>query len=379
MKLSMANEGDNSERVEEVAVQWFVRQQSDTWSDADQAEFDAWRDAAITHRIHYLRVSTTWDNAARLKALGAGVAPGVIPPRGSWGDARYFKGTAEPPVSPVSGEVTSVGVSPRRSRLWALSFAASVGILLIVAGIFNSRTDYFTGEHYTTKVGGLNNVPLADGSSVTLNTDTSIRVALANDERRIRLEKGEAFFEVAKDRTKPFVVYAGDKRIIAVGTKFSVRRDAGDVQVVVTEGRVRLATADAVDSPGAELDLGRPPSTAARGAETNPTSTFLDAGAVARASDAAIVVSETSDANAAQMLAWRTGYVAFQDTPLADAVEEFNRYTARKIVIEDPSIAAILVGGNFRSNNTAAFLDLLQTGFPVAVEESEDRITLRHR
>jgi transmembrane sensor len=377
MKMSMANELRSSEQIEEAAAQWFVRQQSGIWSAADQAEFEAWLGAATAHRIHYLRVSTTWDYAARLKALGAGVPVGSIPSRGSWGDARYFKGTAEPPQAPAPREVASSEVSARSRLRRALAVAASVGFLLVAAAIFNSRTDYFTAEHYTTKVGGLNNVPLADGSNVTLNTDSSIRVALAHDERRIRLEKGEAFFEVAKDRTKPFVVYAGDKRVVAVGTKFSVRRDGKEIQVVVTEGRVRLAEADEKDASIVPTEGSN--KTRQSIGEPQRESIFLDAGAVAHASDSSIEVSQDTESNAARLLAWRTGYVAFQNTPLADAVTEFNRYITRKIVIEDPSIATIVVGGNFRFNNTTAFLDLLQTGFPVVVEMHEDRIALRAR
>jgi transmembrane sensor len=250
----------------------------------------------------------------------------------------------------ISGAMLSA--SPRKGwRVFAI--AASLLLVLAAGAAFNERTDYLTGEHYTTRIGGLNSVPLADGSTVTLNTDTSLRVTLSGHERRIRLEKGEAFFDVARDPARPFVVYAGNDRITAVGTQFSVRREEDDVRVVVTAGKVKLAQ----------------PS----------QSRLLEAGVVARAARSGIAVSEGSHSHTEQMLAWRGGYVAFQDTPLSEAVAEFNRYTTRRIHIEDPSIATIRVGGNFRSNNAAAFLDLLGSGFPIVVEQGEDRITLRHR
>src|SRR6202040_1387699 len=96
------------------------------------------------------------------------------------------------------------------------------------------------GTSYRTAIGGIAAISMKDGSTVTLNTNSEIRVALNETERRVDLERGEAFFEVAKDHNRPFIVRVGDQRVIAVGTKFSVRREPNHVRVVVTEGRVRL-------------------------------------------------------------------------------------------------------------------------------------------
>ena len=199
----------------------------------------------------------------------------------------------------------------------------------------------------------MDTVPLADGSHVTLNTDSRIRVALEAKERRVDLDRGEAFFDVAKDPARPFIVQAGDKRVVAVGTQFSVRRDHNDIRVAVTEGKVRVEDAS---SP-----------------------VVLTAGSVARTANTEVLVHEAAGAEVEELLSWRSGYVVFRDTALADAVAEFNRYNTRKIIIEDPAIAAIRIGGNFRSNNTDAFLWLLQSGFPVTVEETHDQVVLKRR
>src|SRR6185437_10320636 len=119
---------------------------------------------------------------------------------------------------------------------------------------------------YTTPIGGMENIHLMDGSQITLNTNTCIHVLLTGKERRVHLDHGEAFFEVAHDTARPFVVYAGDKRLMAVGTRFAVLRDGDDVRVVVTEGRVRLSESDSVSSSPA--------------GETEPA--YLTAGDVAR-------------------------------------------------------------------------------------------------
>jgi transmembrane sensor len=350
-----------SDRVEDAAIRWFVRQQSDAWTDADQAELDAWLAAETAHRIQYIRASTAWSESARLKALGAGVPAGVVPPRGAWGDMRYSRGKAA--ADTRSAEIPSAATKPWR-RAGRVALAASVLIALAV-GFYSLDATRFSGAQFSTPVGGIENVPLADGSKITLNTDTRIRVVFTAKERRIRLEQGEAFFEVAKDPQRPFIVYAGDRRVIAVGTKFSVRRDEEDIQVVVTEGRVNLAAAD---MPAV-----------ANGGDTPEAPTLLDAGAIARTASSGLIVRPGAATEAEKLLSWRRGYVSFDNMPLAEAVAEFNRYNTRKIYIEDPAIAAIRVGGNFRSDNTDAFLDLLERGFPIAVQQENDTVILRSR
>ncbi|MGH7707393.1 MAG: FecR family protein [Candidatus Dormibacteria bacterium] len=361
----------NSERIEEAAARWFARRESGTWTEDDQVDFEAWLMHDPAHRIAYIRLDAAWSHAARMKALGAGVPPGVIPPRRSWGDTRFF-GVApaktnpqlavespEEPGPQPRGRARASGnkeghTRRRRMRLFAI---AATALLALSGGIYVYTTGIFAGEQYTTKVGGLDTVPLADGSRVTLNTDSRIRVALAAKEREVQLERGEAFFVVAKDPRRPFVVEAGDKRVIALGTQFSVLRNGDDIRVVVTEGKVRI---EDVSSPGS-------------------ADVLVSAGSIAQTANAQVLVRTQATPEVEQLLSWRSGYVAFRDMALADAVAEFNRYNTRKILIEDPSIAAIRIGGNFRSNNVDAFLSLLQRGFPIIVEQNDDEVILKRR
>jgi transmembrane sensor len=215
------------------------------------------------------------------------------------------------------------------------------------------------GERYATPVGGLASVPMADGSKVTLNTDSQIRIALTDTERRVELGHGEAFFEVSKDPKRPFVVRAGDKRVIAVGTKFSVRRDGDDVEIVVTEGKVRV-------EDGA---MGE-------GSRVGSADVFLTPGSIARADEAGVLVQRKTLPEAEEQLSWRTGWLMFRDQELADAIAEFNRYNVSKIVIQDPAIASLRIEGNFRATNVEAFVRLLESGFPVRAEVRDDQILL---
>jgi transmembrane sensor len=238
---------------------------------------------------------------------------------------------------------------------WA---AAAAGLLIVAAGGGIFLGGRLTGEGYSTPIGGLKDVRLDDGSRITLNTNSRIRVHFSNNERRIDLDRGEAFFEVAHVANRPFVVYAGHDRVRAVGTKFSVRRDSGDVEVVVTEGKVQLATLDAPSDTRL------------------PSVTVLPAWTVARTDKTAVLTHRESPTEVEASLSWRNGYLVFKDATLEDVARTFNRYNTRKIVITDPRIAGIRIGGNFRSNNLNAFLTLLRDGFPIAVDDEGDETRL---
>ncbi len=375
----------DSAAVEEAAARWFWKRDSGDWTDADQARFDAWLHGATAHRIAYIRLKAGWKGAARMQALGAGIPAGVIPSPGAWGDRYFPGGAAYNGLAPAddrglagtsSSELSLPKVLPSAGtgahpavRNWAFAAAA---LLMLATGLYIHNADLLHGHQYSTPIGGLDTVPLADGSRITLNTDTRIRVELSDTERRIELDKGEAFFEVAKDPARAFVVQVNDKRVTAVGTRFSVRRvgdgaRAGEIEVVVTEGRVKLEQGPPAFVPGSKAG------------PAVGSATALDAGAVARTSRTEVLVRQGLAPEAEQLLSWRTGFLVFEATTLADAVAEFNRYSTRKIVVADPSIAALRIGGNFRSSNTDAFLWLLQNGFPVDVQYHDNRIVLTRR
>ena len=369
------NPSTNSAEIEAIAAAWFAKRESGGWNAADQAQLEAWLDSSTAHRIAFIRIMTAWERSGRLKALGAGVPPRAIPPRDAWGFAPSSKvprfGDPQQSVDGVAGRepgaapANIVGVRasfPRFPRLPQFSPRMRAAAALLIVGTAAGAAWYFSTDHtnsYRTQIGALATVPLSDGSKVTLNTDSQIHVELNPTMRRVKLDQGEAFFEVSKDAAaRPFVVEIADKRVIAVGTQFSVRRDNSDVRVLVTEGRVWIERRGIVSKAG---------------------QTQLTAGSEARTSRTSVLIDHPAPAQVEQLLSWRTGYIIFRDTALADAVADFNRYSARKIFIEDPGIAAIRIGGNFRSGDADAFLWLLQSGFPIKVEQRSDRIILTKR
>jgi len=361
----------SSRQIEQAAAAWLARRESGAWADAEQAGLDAWLAESTAHRVAFLRLASAWNESGRLAALGAGQVPGAAPPRGQWSTSPMDR-PASPRAAPMAAaaptggppDVARLVFAPRereRSTRWPRLAAAAFASVLVIAGAGLGAHHYFYGvveeASYATALGDLNRVPLSDGSGATLSSDSRIAVSLSRRERHIDLQRGEAFFEAAKDPHRPFVVSAGPRQVVAVGTRFAVRRDGPDLRVVVTEGTVRLEA-----SPDAEGHL-------------QPT-TLLPAGSLAIASRNGVVVRTGSVADAERFVDWRSGFVTFRDTSLAEAASEFNRYNARKIVMGDPAVGALRVGGNFRWSNVDAFVRLLEQGFPVRAEAGADRIVL---
>jgi transmembrane sensor len=375
MEMAMAS----SRQIELIASAWLARRDGDEWSAHDQLQLDAWLQESTAHRVAYLRLDAAWRQSDRLKALGAGVPAGTVPERGAWGVAPLPESRAAPSESGTDGEPSAsarVAAAHRsssssraarklpksRPHRLLLRYATAGFALVVLASLALGWRHYAAVDQvaYRTAIGGLQDVRLPDGSVITLNSDSRIQVTLSRRERRIDLQQGEAFFKVAKDPSRPFVVSAGDRRAIAVGTRYDVRRDATDLRVIVTQGVVRL-----------ESDNGP-------GGRDRP-STLLPAGSIALASDAGVVVNSGSVQQAEEFLSWRSGFLSFHDTPLASAAAEFNRYNARKIVIGDASIGTLRVGGNFRWSNAETFVRLLELGFPVRAVHGKDVIVLKSR
>ena len=328
---------DNSAQIEEQAADWLARRDCGSWSASDELQLAEWLQASTAHKVAFLRLEAAWNQANRLKALGAGMRPRGISAPGQW---------RHPHQTPLPEGV--------RRYLRPLPLAAGVLLVMVLGAV--GYLWPFGGASFRTAVGAMVAVPMSDGSKVTLNTDSQIRIAVTATQRRVNLGRGEAFFEVAQDPSRPFIVVVGDCRIVALGTKFSVWREASEVRVAVTEGRVRVERSDgeARDEPSAEVA----------------------AGSVAHAGDAGVLVQQKRLSEVEEDLSWRRGFLFFHDVPLTEAVAEFNRYNREKIVFGSPAVATVRIGGNFRATNVAGFVRLLQDGFSIRAERRGGQIVL---
>jgi transmembrane sensor len=235
-------------QIEHEAADWLARRDARPWTDADQVAFDEWLAVSPIHKVEYLRMEYAWEESLRLKALGAGVQSNKAPRPGRWVLSGLFGGG----FTGRSRRMSAASVTPR----FRLPMALASGIL-IAAAVAAWITASHYGSQYSTTVGQLAHIAMADGSQVTLNTDSVVRVAVNTTERKVDLQRGEAFFKVAKDPSRPFIVTVGEHRVIAVGTQFSVRREGTDAQIVVTEGTVRIETVEPTPLiPAASLPAG---------------------------------------------------------------------------------------------------------------------------
>lgn len=216
---------------------------------------------------------------------------------------------------------------------------------------------------------------LEDGSTIDLNRGAEVEVQFTAEERRVRLVRGEAHFTVAKNPLRPFVVQANRVSVRAVGTAFDVRLETAAVEVLVTEGRVRVDPSARVAAPTGE----------AAKADAAPVAepAFVDVGERAVVSlvvpSAAPVVTPVAPAELARLLAWQPRQLEFADAPLAQVVAEFNRDNRVKLVVADPILAALPIGATLRSDNVEGFVRLLETSFHVEVERRTDGVIVLRR
>ena len=242
---------------------------------------------------------------------------------------------------------------PRRAAPWLLAAAACAAVVAPMAWLRLAddgapTTRIASAPTYRTATGQRLMVTLTDGSRLTLDTDSRVRVAYSDTERRLVLERGQALFEVAKHQPRPFVVTAGAQSVTAHGTAFDVRLDPGAVQVALVEGLVSVAT---------------------RGGQAMPVRMVPDD--VLTASAHGISVRHVPGM-ALALSSWSEGRLVFQDTSLRDAVAEMNRYGAARIAIADPRAGAVRISGSFRTGDVQPFLDALEMGFPVTVDRRAD-------
>jgi len=246
---------------------------------------------------------------------------------------------------------------------------AIVATVTLALGIGFGAYLHFATPHYETQVGEQRDVLLPDGSRVTLNTDTALTVHYSDARRYIELKRGEALFAVRHNVSRPFDVAAGGTLTRALGTEFNVDLRTGRVTVSVLEGAVRVAAADG----GSEM---------ARNAENaggSDEGTLMPAAlgkgqSLEFRSKGRRVLEEKADLK--RIDAWRTRRLEFSDTPLAEAVEEFNRYSTTRVTIGTPELASVRVSGVFRIGDADGFLFSLQEALKVETHESPGEVVL---
>jgi transmembrane sensor len=308
---------EGRDAISERAGEFFERRRFGEWSDADQAELNAWLAESTLHRIAYLRLEGIAADTGRLVALRP------------FGSGRSAPG--------------GFGAILRRGFIVPLLAAASIALAALWGDPFIASLLQPPDRVDSTDVGGRTLLSFADHTQIELNTNTAVRLRMTTAERTIWLEKGEAWFHVAHDAAHPFTVIVGKHRVTDLGTEFLIRRDTVAVDVTLLNGRAALST------------------------EGLQTAT-LGSGEEAIATPTALSVTRKTPQELADELAWRRGVLVFRHTRLADVVREFNRYNAVKLVIADPSIADLKIVANVKTDDYESFLQLAEDVFKLRVD-----------
>ena len=327
------------------AAEWVVRLDAGPLPPEEQLRFDAWLAADSRHHGAYVRARSEWLGLERLAALARNSALTEIrlaPP-----DVR--------PTTAAGRKIPTLRPSHHGRRY--VQIAAGVAAVALLLGAL-WYTQSLHGQTFASEIGEVRNIELADGSHLTLNTNTRATVAFRDHQRSVNLEQGEALFKVAHDAFRPFVVHANEVHIKAVGTAFTVRVDDTRTDVLVTEGTVEVSREDVTG----KMQVRRV--TANQRAVLASPQSRPDIEAV----KPEVIVRE---------LAWRNGKASFAGEPLGSAAAEINRHSRHPIHVDDPELAARPVVGIFNANDSEGFARAAAATFGATVIRENGEIHLR--
>ena len=304
-------------KIDNQAFEWVARKVARGLSDAESAQFDAWYAADTRHQGAYVRAMAIYN------AINLATVPQSRP------------------------------AEPAPSRRGLIKYGALAACLVAAVGTL-SFSLLQEDKVLATAKGEFRKVPLQDKSIATINGSSRIEVEFTQTRRKINLQKGEAWFEVAKDKSKPFIVEAGNARIRAVGTAFAVRRFAQGTEVLVTEGTVEVWSKD-------------------RSAQRR----LLAAGERAFLEPEASAISVTRQpSEVSRKLAWREGNLILKNQTLSDAVADFNRYSPKTIVIVDAALADKRLFGQYKLDAPELFAKDVSTVLAVPITITADTILI---
>mgnify|MGYP001497021117 CR=1 FL=1 len=296
----------------------------------NHGEFGEWLMADIGHRIAFLQALGVWKRTGRLMVLR---------------------------TEPAHAELkTQSGL--RRSAVWAAMGSAAAVMLLAftllpVLGLVPSNEPSET-DIYFSQLGQTRTIELADGTQVTLNTNSRIDVAFQDDVRLVTLVRGEALFDVAKDASRPFRVDTPTGDIEVLGTVFAVELRSQSAEIAVMEGVVALTP------------------------ETGDTSRTqkMTVGMIGYADNENVITETAGLSEIEDRLLWRSGRIRFRNMPLVQVAREFNRYSDIELMVQDETVADLRIGGTFAVDNVDGFLRLAETGLGLRADRQGKQIRI---
>ncbi len=323
--------------IRHTAVAWLERRHRPDWSAEDQAALTHWL-SETGHMVAYLRAEAGWHRTDRLSAL------------------------RQPQPQNISHPMHSEKYRAQ-NNFWPMlrKAVASLALISLIGAVAYQQWDAPRDQTYVTAIGGHKIITFKDGTRIELNTNTTLRVSHHN-ERKVWLDKGEAYFEVEHNPSNPFIVIANGRKVTDLGTKFIVRQDMvvrqdmnernAQLSVAVIEGLVEVAAKD-----------------------QKPQS-LLRPGDILTATGQHQSITQKPLRAILAALDWKNGKLFLDNATLAEAVAEFNRYNTTKLVIQDQNLAQLSITGTFQIRNLETFTSLTKDIFGLKAEAKNNQIIL---
>ena len=354
----------DSKEIEAQAALWIMRAEDNDMSAAQQQEFKTWITSSDQHREAYTRLIALWGSLDILEELNDHAAAV---------DHQQSPKNTTPTSGPNLWE-RLVGQRPFTIGTYTVSAFASialVGILGLGYQFINNLNQLHQGS-YTTALGEQQTIDLPDGSAIQINTNSQVEVSYTETARIIRLVHGEAYFDVAPNKQKPFSVYAGNGVVTAVGTAFSVFLDNDKIDVIVEEGSVALAS-----RPGG-LNLSRSNLNRSNSSVNNSIAQAnnqleaplgeITAGQKAVFEKTVESLEMVAPAAMQRKLSWLQGRLSFAGEPLSVVVASVSRYTGVTIDIDDPGLRQLPIAGSFNVGEVDAMIEALEIMIDLRIE-----------
>jgi transmembrane sensor len=351
MRIRYLN-GKTHAAVVAEASEWFIDFRAGDVDGEARVRFIEWLRRSPEHIQAYLEVSGVWSELPSSDPEGRFDIASLI--------ARARNEPDTIPLSPVNPRRPPPlpAAEPRGRRMLSrrpVMAATALALLAAVTALF-LWIDSDTAHSYSTGIGEQRTIQLLDGSTVELNARSRVKIRLTDRRRDVALIEGQALFRVAKDKQRPFVVRAGDAEVRAVGTEFDVYKKQAETVVTVVEGRVEtFSGADGADAAAIMLSAGE-------------QLTVLPH-----------TVTKPTRADTVAATAWVQKRLIFEETPLKEVAEEFNRYNRRPLTIDDAELQTLKISGVYSSTDPASLINFLRSQNSISVIETENQVrVVRH-
>ncbi len=313
-----------------TAAHWFVVARSADAKSEEYTAWLAWMEADPEHRCAFEHIQEAWDVASSLDL---------------------------PPDLQIETSPAPVRQPSRRWRWPAIAASVAVAFLGVAIAMDQWSKRSLLEERIATSRGEHQATVLPDGSHLDLGGLTGVAVNFTRDRRLIVADEGEVFYKVSRDPKRPFVVKTGDVLVTAIGTAFSVRREANIVSVAVEEGAVEINTGRRVK--------GVSPLRAQAGERIRIDSMHPKS---------AVRVAESKSSGG-----WMPGKLRFEGEPLSVVVATLNRYSDREILLGDPSLANLQFSGTIFDDRIAQWLEGVRHLFPIELRNVDSRHVVLER